>query len=130
MVWIEQACNLPSAFISFLRGYKTFWDVNNVIQVIYHADLREINLLFSEKLDHGGVSNRNTTDAETFGEQDGETLTAGVQETLENLQLDEGQGDQNEGDNTGSEDMMDAERIVTIPSYTDFLVVRATHPGQ
>ena len=87
-------------------------------------------MLFSEKVDHGGVSNRNEADAETFGEQHGETLTAGIQESLEELELGEGQGDQTEGDNSGGHDMMDAERLNSIPSYTDFMVVRATHPGQ
>ena len=85
----------------------------------------------SEKSDVGGVSNSNVKDAGRFDSGDEAAGTQGVEETLEKLGLEEGLGDG--GDDSGDEsegyDSADARRVVSVPSNTDMLVARATHPG-
>ena len=85
----------------------------------------------SEKSDVGGVSNSNVTDAGRFDSGDEASGTKGVEETLEKLGLEEGLGDGGEESEEESEgyDSADARRVVSVPSNTDMLVARATHPG-
>ena len=85
----------------------------------------------SEKSDVGGVSNSNVTDAGRFDSGDEAAGTQGVEETLEKLGLEEGLGEGRDDSGYESEgyDSADARRVVSVPSNTDMLVSRATHPG-
>ena len=85
----------------------------------------------SEKIDVGGMSNSNVTDACRIDSWDEAAGTQGVEETLETLGLEEGLGDGAEASGEESEgyDSADARRVVSVPSNTDMLVARATHPG-
>ena len=87
----------------------------------------------SERTDEGGVSDQNEADAGPISGDDDNITTSGVQETLGQLRLSDGQGDRL-SDNPGAEpgpglDDTDAQRIINMPSNTDFIVARATHPG-
>lgn len=84
-----------------------------------------------EKTDKGGVRSSNATDAVTFENEDDDLTTVGIEENLGQLQLNEEESDQGQGDQerNNAEDTTDAERIICIPTNTDFLVARATHPG-
>ena len=82
--------------------------------------------MFSEKLDEGGVSNSNVTDAEGFVGGEDEDI-ADVEKGLEQLGIGDGEGDGNLA--AENYDMQDARRIDSVPSNSDMLVARATHPG-
>ena len=83
----------------------------------------------SEKTDEGGIRDQNEADAGPIAGEENDITTSGVQESLEQLQLNDGQGDRLTEADRGLDDT-DAQRIINIPSNTDFIVARATHPGQ
>ena len=77
------------------------------------------------------MSNSNVKDAGRFDSGDDAAGTQGDAETLEKLGLEEGLGDGGEesGEESEGYDSADARRVVSVPSNTDMLVARATHPG-
>lgn len=81
-----------------------------------------------EKTDEGGIRDQNEADAGPIAGEENDITTSGVQESLEQLQLNDGQGDRLTEADRGLDDT-DAQRIINIPSNTDFIVARATHPG-
>ena len=88
-----------------------------------------LTVYISEKTDEGGVSDQNEADAAPMAGEENDVTTSGVQESLEQLRLNDGQGDRLVEPDSGLDDT-DAQRIINMPSNTDFIVVRATHPGQ
>lgn len=113
--------------ITFEEIFATF-NTQNCSALAGKPKLIFLQACHGEKTDEGGVRDQNEADAAPMAGEENDITTSGVQESLEQLQLNDGQGDRLVEPDSGLDDT-DVQRIISMPSNTDFIVVRATHPG-